>query len=237
MPKKIIKGVGMMAHEVEVFDLRSDDPNEREALIGAFERFAETMPIREEAEPVGQALRRENAERCQRILAAVGIEDSGKAVIDKRLLVSKGIGEDSRPWIAAEWLAAYHGLCRNMERLKSDSITLEVLGRLLTYSEDLGRLQERMWWRAEVDPFTNKSPEKLALGKRAQELATPKATQARRRKAAEFEPDWWDDARQQAAAMRRKYPSYSRSRIAKVVADEFERSERQVAEVIKHLWP
>lgn len=120
----------------------------------------------------------------------------------------------------------------------------EVLGgnhaameRLVMLAEELGKLKERMWWRfGEVDGL-RKSAEDFGLGKLKQERSTPKATEAKKQKAMDLPPDWWDDALIRAGEVRKLHPSWTRSRVAEHIRPEFERSRKQIASVIKSLWP
>ncbi|MGB3315976.1 MAG: hypothetical protein WBB85_16365, partial [Albidovulum sp.] len=47
-------------------------------------------------------------------------------------------------------------------------VTPNNLSRMLAATEEMGRLQERMWWRAGVDPQTSKKRETLAISGRKQ---------------------------------------------------------------------
>lgn len=142
------------------------------------------------------------------------------------------------PEVAKEidlWLMTYDRLnTARREVLKGDHAAME---RLVMLAEDLGKLKERMWWRfGEVDGL-KKSAEDLGLGKLRQERSTPKATDAKRQKAMDLPPDWWDDALIRAGEVRKLHPSWTRSRVAEHIRPEFERSRKQIANVIRSLWP
>jgi hypothetical protein len=77
--------------------------------------------------------------------------------------------------------------------------------------------------------------EDLAIASEKQRAALPKATAARRQKAAENRPDWWDDALQDAQDMRQKNGKRSRTNIAEELADKYRYSARQVSTALKTL--
>lgn len=99
----------------------------------------------------------------------------------------------------------------------------------LAHAIALGRLIE--WWRWRRDGL-----DRLAASKKNSEAALSKARRARLGRTDRDEPDWWDDARLRADAMKRRNPSRSRTDIARQIGRENGRSARQVAKVIKHLW-
>jgi hypothetical protein len=66
---------------------------------------------------------------------------------------------------AAEWLELYALL----ERLRA--AVVPDVPRIIEVAEDMGRLQERIWWRYGRDRATGKLREQLALGKRKQQVA------------------------------------------------------------------
>ena len=185
---------------------------EREAYAKAFH---ECM-----AQPVGDGLREENAQRCREILATVGLGDmmDGTCAVDLGKLRDKGLAEDSAQWLAALWLRAFNRLHNERARLESGQGNVEMI---VEHAQELGRIQERMFWRAGADPQTGKRREALALGKRAQERAIPKAAEARRIQAQDIQPDWHDDAKLAALEIRRRYPTHSRWRIAGEIHKKF----------------
>ena len=77
---------------------------------------------------------------------------------------------------------------------------------------------------------------KKARGKLRQERAQPKAVEARKKKAANDPPDWWDQARQLATELRRKNRKRSAWDIAGEIAPEVGYSRRWVHRKIKPLW-
>ena len=107
----------------------------------------------------GQAAQRDTAERYLGILTASGVADMAGAALDVSLLRAAGYDESSPEWIACQWFRSFavHGAAR----ARSD------LGLSIETDHEMGRLEERMWWRAAHEPVTGKSPERLALvGKR-----------------------------------------------------------------------
>lgn len=230
MPKRIVKGVGMM----ERYQMQYE-PGEPGALEACLKAWDEVMPMLVEmpGDWPGDALHRHNAERCQTILATVGMTDDGMCAVNIGTLRAKGLAENSAQWIAAHWLAEYNALMRGRERFEAGDITPNNLSRMLMATEEMGRLQERMWWRSGVDPQTGKKREELAIGKREQEKAIPKATEARRIQAQDAKPIWHDDATHDALEIRRRHPTYSRWRIAGEIHEKFGVSRNRCDKVLR----
>ena len=225
MPKRIKTGTGMMQREVLRYDVTRDaGPEERKAYTEALHSCM--------AQPVGDELREANAQRCREILATVGLGDmmDGTCAIDTAKLLEKGLSEDSAQWIAASWLRAFNRLKNERTRLEAGQGDVSLVVR---YAEELGRIHERMFWRLGVDPQTGKKREELALGKREQEKAIPRATEARRIHAQDTKPAWHDDAKLEAMEIRRKHPSYSRWRIAGEIHEKFEVSRDRCDKVLR----
>lgn len=212
MPKRIVKGVGMMQREVLRYDVSgSAGAEERDAYTEALHRCM--------AQPVGDGLREDNAQRCREILAMEGLGDiiCGGAV-DWGKLREKGLAEDSAEWLAASWLRSFNRLQNERARLEAGEGNVALI---VEHAQELGRIQERMFWRAGVDPQTGKRREKLALGKREQEKAIPRATEARRIHAQDTKPGWHDEATYDALEIRQRHPTYSRWRIAGEIHERF----------------
>jgi hypothetical protein len=227
MPKRIVKGIGMMQYEVLSYGTGPMRKAEAESFMEAMDKFM--------AAPVGDERREAIAQRCREILdrAALGDMIITSDAIDEEGLRSKGLAENSAQWLAACWLRTFNRLKEELTRINAGQGDLSLL---ISIGEELGRIEERTLWRAGVDPQTGKTRESLAVGKQSQELSTGKAAKARREKASENEPEWWDDARIRAKEIRQSRPSLSRSRIASLIAEEFRRSERQVRDVIKPVF-
>lgn len=218
MPRKVIKGVGMMQRETLQYE--AHEPGAKEAWIKAWD---EAVPVAQPDDMPGEALDRENATRCKTILATVGLADlmEGKCAVNLGPLREKGLDEDSAQWIAAHWLGAYNRMMTQRRDLMGGDTSASTISSMLLNAQEMGRLHERMWWRAGIDPQTGKRPEELALGKRAQEKAIPRATEARRIHAQDTKPDWHDNAKLDALEIRRIHPTYSRWRIAGEIHERF----------------
>lgn len=230
MPKRIVTGVGMMQrHQVQY------DPREPGALDACVKAWDAALPIARPDDMPGDALDRHNAERCRAILATVGLGDlmDGHGAVNIGPLRDKGLDEDSAQWIAAFWLGAYNRMLAQRRKLVAGDASPSTIGMMVIHAQEMGRLQERMWWRAGVDPQTDKRREELALGKRAQEKAIPKATAARRIQAQDAKPDWHDIATLEALEIRRRHPTYSRWRIAGMIYQSFGVSQGRCDKVLR----
>jgi len=97
--------------------------------------------------------------------------DDGKCAVNTGPLREKGLAENSAQWIAAHWLAEYNALKRGREWFEAGDQTPDNLSRMLMATEEMGRLQERMWWRSGVDPQTGAPREDLALAGRSNRKA------------------------------------------------------------------
>lgn len=161
MAEKVTKDSGMRAEAAASY--RMDDPAEAAACIAAFMAWADAFPVAEPGDWPGDALRRQNAERCRAILATAGIADDGTGAVNTALLREKGLAESSAQWLAAHWLAEYHILTRGRERFAAGDTTPGNVARMLMATEAMGRLRECLWWRAGVDPISGEKREALAL--------------------------------------------------------------------------
>ena len=92
---KKTRDVGMKAHEVTSYDLRSPDPAEHEANLAAWKRFAEAQPKEEPGDGPFDALRRRRAERCKAIITSEGLGD----LLELRL--APELGRAFRPRVRA----------------------------------------------------------------------------------------------------------------------------------------
>lgn len=209
MPEKIVKDVGMMQREAVRYDTtHAAGEAEWNAAAAALKAWGE--------QPMGDARIEHNAKLFRAIMASGGLADlmENTCAVDTGKLRAKGFSEDSEYWIAAHWLGAFNRLRNERTRLVARQGTENTLSLIVEHAQEMGRLQERLFWRAGVDPQTGKRREKLAIGKRAQQLAIPKATEARRVQAQDTRPDWHDNAILNAEEIRKAHPSYSRWRIA-----------------------
>lgn len=162
---KKTRDVGMKAHEITSYDLRSPDPAEHEALYEALRKFSDQWPHDEPGDGPLDALRRGNAEICRKILGTVGLADlmDGKFVVHLNPLRERGLNEASAQWIAAHWLRSYNLLMATRSKVSEGDISPKTLAELVMHAEELGKLQERLWWRCGVDPETKEKRESLAL--------------------------------------------------------------------------
>lgn len=218
MPKKVVRGVGMTQREIIQHEARDS-----KEFVSAVNDFFKAQPVELPGDMPGDALDRENAERFRAILATAGLADlmDGKCAVDCRPLIAKGLNEASAQWIAAHWLAAYQSMLMQRQRLVDEQTSRTTIGKMLMDAQEMGRLQERMWWRAGVDPKTGKKRESLAVGKQKQEMAIGKATNARRIQAQDINPDWHEAAVFDAMEIKQRHPSYSRWRIAGEIYEKF----------------
>jgi len=136
-----------------------DDPKDVDAMLEAFKADADTFSAEIPGDWSGDALRRHNAEQCRAILATVGMDDDGKCAVNTGPLRAKGLAENSAQWIAAHWLGAYNRLMKLREKATSAEYSANTLGLMLMAAEEMGRLQERMWWRAGVEKINIEDPE------------------------------------------------------------------------------
>lgn len=71
--------------------------------------------------------------------------------------------KDTPEWLAARWLQEFVRLQRGRQRLAAGPNDQRTLSAIVQHAEQLGRLEERMWWRCGIDPDTGKRREALAL--------------------------------------------------------------------------
>lgn len=144
MSKRVKKDVGLRARAVTT----ATEPAEIYDDLVAWSKQLDGMTPR-------QAARRDRAERYLAVLEKAGLADMARAALDVGRLRAAGYDEASGPWIAAEWLRelAIYEAAR-----QSGNIELAV-----DTAEAMGRLEERLWWRASLEPATGMPPEALAI--------------------------------------------------------------------------
>jgi hypothetical protein len=151
MPKKVKMGVGMMEHTQLQYDLTANGGEvEWQASI---EHMMKSF--------VGPDDRRDQvAAKIQALLEASGLPDPGVAALNHE--VYGHLSEDSAQYIGAHWLMSYHRLVSEREELagtaKPSNIELIVM-----HAEELGRLQERLYWRQGFDEATGKRRETISF--------------------------------------------------------------------------
>jgi hypothetical protein len=228
MPRIEKRGKGLTERTVEM-------PENWQESLTAWQRYAAQSPVAKPDDLPGESTDRENAAKCKAILATVGLASmmDGQCSVSPNQLREMGLDEDSAQFIAAHWLAAYNGMMACRQKLIAGDTTPDNIGMMLVHSQEMGRLQERMWWRAGVDPQTGKRRENLALGKRNQEMAIPRATEARKIHAQDVKPNWHDGAILDALEIRQKHKSYSRWRIAGEIHQKYDVSRGQCDKVLR----
>ncbi|MEL7803201.1 hypothetical protein [Sulfitobacter pontiacus] len=155
MPKIVKSGVGMMEHARLQYDFVGDNPDED---IKGFKKYAMTSIIGFD-------------ERRERIAAGFRavLHETGDLDLTSVLVLHETYNryaEDALEHLVAKWLIEYHHM--NMERAEiASSSNPKNLDYLVERSVELGRLQERIYWRQGIDPATGKNRETLGLaGKR-----------------------------------------------------------------------
>ncbi len=214
MAERFTKDTGMMQRNWTKY--RLDDPADRSGLQSAFEAWNAAIPVAMPGDWIGDALRRENAERCRAIVETVGLTDDGTCGVDTAALRDKGLAENSAQWIAAHWLAEYNALVKAKERVIAGDASPGNLGRMLLAAEEMGRLQERLWWRAGVDPETRERRETLALERKKSRLALAKNSERNHERQLTAQL-WLDVAQPLADAYWRRRPGASKSETAQAV--------------------
>jgi len=148
MTRRKVKDVGLRAHEVTV----ATTPEE---IWTAFSEWVADLKCLSPH----LASQRDTAKRYLAIMKKAGMADMAGAALDISRLRDAGLDEASPAWIAALWLREF---AVHVAALDRGDMTLAI-----DTAETLGRLQERMLWRASNEPVTGKTPEGLAVvGKR-----------------------------------------------------------------------
>lgn len=168
MANKETRDVGMRQYTVTNF--RLDDPNDASAARRAFDDLIKSLPTGQEGDCGHDALRRENVRRCREILATVDLSDSGSCVADTQVLRDLGLEQNTAQWIAAHWLASYHAMMRARDLVSGGDTSPQNLARMIDAAEELGRWQERLWWRAGIDKESGERREELAVIRKRQKI-------------------------------------------------------------------
>jgi hypothetical protein len=177
MPKLVTKGSGMMRRKMLFFDAETEG-----AELFAYLR----------ANPIlgPDEAREKNARHVRDMLA--------RATEGKPEHWLHALPEADALRIMADWLIAFDRLARERSKPDPDPAMIAM------HAEDCGRIQERLWWRAGVDPETRERREELALQTRTSRLALNADRDGGRASAnaerhAEAE-EWREVAREVAAA-------------------------------------
>ena len=225
MAERIVKGVGMMTRTYI-----KGPPNDPEA-VEAYRAWADSIPVAQPGDLMGEAMWRENAERCRAILESVGMADC--APFERKInFAARGIGEDHAAWIAAEWLFEYKRLSNALAEIKDGSATAQRIGNALLAAQELGRLQERMWWRAAIDPETGKRREALALSGKAQTTSGERGRKMR--SDSSFRTVHGKDAQAFAEEIARRSPKLSWTAIRRQVAQRYSVSDATVKNALRN---
>lgn len=168
MPKIETRGVGLMMRKVQTFNLEDDPP---EAFIRALDEWASTKP------QTADEWRDANAKHCRAVLVkAYGKMDPvwfcrnapedvettrDQMARHPKLFVRSYFGEDHGYAIVQEWLNTYDRLAVQRAKPEAD------IAKLIELAEELGKLEERLYWRAGVDPHTRERREAMALREKA----------------------------------------------------------------------
>jgi len=214
------RGKGLTERTVEVAETWQEQ-------LSAWRESAENWPVEQPDDLPGDALDRENATRCRAILATVGLGDlmDGQGAVNIGPLRDRGLDEDSAQWIAAFWLGTYNRMMAQRRKLVAGDTSPSTIGMMLTHAQEMGRLQERMWWRAGVDPVTGERRERLAVERRNHRRAFAEAK-----------------AEREAANAERKEAGRALAALAQGLADECWRrnpslSKIEVARRVAARWP
>jgi len=157
--KKVTRDYGLRQHEVEV--INPETAEEQCRLIQSL------MGLKSPDE-----VRKMNAEHVRAVLQEVG---AGAYDLD----LKTRFGEEAAYITMAEWLRNYDWLEKTRAKMEAGDARPENIALLILYAEELGRLQERIWWRHGVDSSTGTKREKLAMSARKSRQALPKARGAR----------------------------------------------------------
>lgn len=184
MSRIVTKGVGLMQRKVEMINLE-DEP---EAFMpgGKLEKWFSEQRTADQWRDANAEHVRESLERA-----------AAKRGLHVKQFVAT-LGEDQAYWIFWEWLCVYNRLARERAKPEPD------IALIVMHAEDLGKIHERLYWRAGVDPDTRERREALALQARKNRLALAGDSDGGRASANakrhdEAEP-WREVAREVAAA-------------------------------------
>lgn len=224
-----VKGVGLRQHVEETF--RFDGPVDGHAAA-ELDAFLGSRPVAEPGDWLGDALRRENARRCRAILATVGLSDEGRGLVDTQALLAKGLDEASAQWLAAHWLAEFNTLTRKRERFEAGNTGATLVASMLFAAAEMGRLEERMWWRAGIDRDTGRKREALALAGRRQVRGGRAGAAIKGQKS--FRAAFGAQAQMRAEEIHAARPHLSWAKIREILAGEFKVSPETIKKSVRN---
>lgn len=223
MPKRIVKGVGMMKYAVSVYGPGPMGEAEYESFKEAMRRFAEA--------PVGDERREAIAQNCRELLARAGLADVTitSYAIDEEKLRSTGLAEDSAQWLSACWLRTFYRLKEEVTRINAGRGDVSLL---ISIAEELGRIQAHTFWRAGVDPQTGKRREILAMSGRRQVKGGRDGNAMRTDTS--FAALYGAAAQARADALHRENPRRTWGRIRQIIASEYKVSPETVKKALRN---
>lgn len=157
--KRVKKDYGLREHEVETYS--PETPEESDRLIAALMNMKGPDEAREH-----------NAKLVRDTLAEAGITDPHDTEIASKC------GAEAFQVLAAKWLREYQALQVLRSKIEAGAIDQHDVMMLIHSAEELGKLQERIWWRHGVDPVTGAKRESLAVSERKSRQAIRKARPA-----------------------------------------------------------
>lgn len=207
MPRKVTKGTGMMKREVASYDISADASAEETRVLGNHMReWASSLKGPD-------ATREVNAETCREILRRAG-------AAPEDMDVQMRFGDDSAQYLAYLWLTEFRRVSSIRSRIESGGAKRSDMETMLYCAEEMGKLQERMWWRRGVDPESRARREELAIERRRQRTAfRGQEAQDQWREAMrpkmEAAIQWRQRAQEMAKAHFQRHPGCSKTAAAK----------------------
>jgi len=156
MPKKVKRGIGMMERTRIEYDLTAAG-GEAEWQASIDHMMNSCVGFDEKRDQIAAGFRA--------VLQKSGVSDPSSLIALHETYNQHS--EDALEYLIAKWLIEYHHLNSERAAFSSSSNPIK-LEYLIERAVELGKLQERLFWRQGIDEQTGKRPETLALAGRAQ---------------------------------------------------------------------
>ena len=220
MPKKVKKGIGMMEHTRIQYDLTAAG-GEAEWQASIDHMINSCVGFDEQRDQIAAGFRA--------ILQKSGVSDPSSLMALHETY--NQYSEDAIEYLIAKWLIEYHHLDseRATASISPDPIKLEYL---VERAVELGKLQERLFWRQGIDVQTGKRPEALALAGRAQVKSGQNGNRMRTDNS--FAITRGAEAQIEANKLHKSNPSLSWTAIRNILATRYDVSAETLKKALKN---
>lgn len=220
MPKKVKMGVGMMEHTRIQYDLTAAG-GEPEWQASIDHMMNSCAGFDEQRDQIAAGFRA--------ILQKSGVSDPSSLMSLHE--TCNQYSEDAIEHLIAKWLIEYHHLNSGRAAFLSSPNPMK-LEYLIERAVELGKSQERLFWRQGIDEQTGKRPETLALAGRTQVKSGQNGNRMRTDNS--FAMTHGAEAQIKANKLHKSNPSLSWTAIRNILAKHYDVSTETIKKALKN---